>query len=493
MSIHAQMSQEAEDRLAAQKRNSTISAVIISILVCALLVVILLYLTLTSFLKKTPEIISYAPGASEEETIDKPEMTNQVERKPSAPSSSMAKVIASSTPSPTAVPVPDIEVTEPSLDFGNGDDFGDGWGSGDGDGTGGGGFGNIPSSMKKRCSKADRLQRLAKEGGTPECEDAVVKSLEWLQSTQNKDGSWCDKHQVAMTGLALLAYLGHCETPQSAQFGETVQNAIVFLVGVGMKNDGKMALDTGDKHWPYEHGIATYALAEAYTFCSKQNITIPNLKDVVSLSGDFIINHQHRSGGWVYNFDMSSSGAGDTSISCWQLQALKACKHTGLEFKGLKSSVREGLKYIDDSQNSDGTIGYRGKRHSGLGPTMTGGGLLCLQQWDKGSRASARKAASWLHKNLSFNYANDADLYAHYYNGQAMMNRGGDEWKKYNASFLDELLAAQNDDGTWKSPGTKKNSKRQFQGGAKMAVHYRTCLATLMLEVYYRFLPSTGK
>ena len=81
----------------------------------------------------------------------------------------MAKVIASSTPSPTAIPVPEIEVPDPSADFGSGDDFGAGWGDG-GDG-GGGAFGNIPATMRKRCSKQDRLARLDANGGSEECED----------------------------------------------------------------------------------------------------------------------------------------------------------------------------------------------------------------------------------------------------------------------------------------------------------------------------------
>jgi len=56
-------------------------------------------------------------------------MARTVERKPSAPSSSMAKVIAANTVSTTAIPVPEIDVPEPSTDFG------DGWGDG---GFGGG-------------------------------------------------------------------------------------------------------------------------------------------------------------------------------------------------------------------------------------------------------------------------------------------------------------------------------------------------------------------
>ena len=132
MSVHARITPEAAAALAAQKRTSTVSALIISVLGMFLLCLILFVIALTVEMKSPPEIISFASGVEESEDIEKPEMTSEVERKPSAPSSSMAKVIATNTPSPTAVPVPDIEVTEPSLDFGNGDDFGDGWGDGDG-------------------------------------------------------------------------------------------------------------------------------------------------------------------------------------------------------------------------------------------------------------------------------------------------------------------------------------------------------------------------
>ena len=120
----------------------------------------------------------------------KPENNNEVKKKPSSPSSSLSKVIATTTPSATSISVPDQLVNEPSLDFGDGDDFGDGWGDGNGGGGAGGSGGfNIPASMQKRCSAKDRIERLIKEGGLKEYEDQVVKGLEWLQSTQSSNGS----------------------------------------------------------------------------------------------------------------------------------------------------------------------------------------------------------------------------------------------------------------------------------------------------------------
>ncbi|MGE9268416.1 MAG: hypothetical protein ACQKBY_09990, partial [Verrucomicrobiales bacterium] len=213
MSLHAQLSPEAQARLAKQRRNSTISSIIIAILGMALIVVILLIISMKLMTPEVPTIVSYNAGIDDNQEVQTKKIQTATQRKPSAPSSSMAKVIASNSVSPTAVPVPDVNVPEPSTDFGDGNDFGSGWGNGDE--GGGGGFANIPAAMKKRCSREDRLSRLQENGGNEACEEAVVKGLDWLKKTQNEDGSWSDDKRVAMTALALLAYMGHCETAQS--------------------------------------------------------------------------------------------------------------------------------------------------------------------------------------------------------------------------------------------------------------------------------------
>ena len=138
MSLHAQLSPEALAILRARQRNSTISSIIIALLVVVLVGVLLLLILLPSVDNFTPEIVSYQSGVEEENKVKKKIMNHAVERKPSSPSSSMARVIASNSVSNIAIPVPDETVPTESVDFGNGEDFGDGWGDGDGWGTGGG-------------------------------------------------------------------------------------------------------------------------------------------------------------------------------------------------------------------------------------------------------------------------------------------------------------------------------------------------------------------
>ncbi|NNC87356.1 MAG: terpene cyclase/mutase family protein [Akkermansiaceae bacterium] len=488
MSLHAQLSPEAEARLHAQKRNSTISSIVISILVVILAALILSFFALKALLFESPTIVTYNAPLDEDDQIEQKQITDQIQRKPSAPSSSMAKVIASSTPSPTAIPVPEIHVPDPAAEFGSGDDFGAGWGTG-GDGPGGD-FGTIPETMRKRCSAADRMARLEANGGNPRCEEAVMAALRFFQKNQNKDGSWDTNHKVAMTGLVLLAYLGHCETPLSAEFGQTVTDSIVFLTDVAMKNNGKLSLDLQNKHWSYEHAIGAYALAEAYTFCSQLSINIPNLEKACQDSVQWIISNQHKSGGWDYNYDEDGPRGGDLSVTAWQMQALKAGNHTGLEFRNMRSTILNGLNYIRDCQDSNGGFGYTTNKKPVGGAnghyTLTGAGALCLQQHKGSANSSARKGIRYMDENCKFDWkAGPANLYEHYYVSQAMINHDGEAWAKYNKMVRDELLDNQQEDGSWGAPAGGGH-------GPNTAV-YRTALCTLMLEVYYRFLPGTGQ
>ena len=488
MSLHAQLSPEAQARLAAQRRTSTITSLIIAILMMTLIGVILLIIAMKFNKDEIPELISYSAENVEEDELDVRKVQTQTQRKPSAPSSSMAKVIAANSASPTAIPVPEIDVPDPSLNFGDGDGFGDGWGDGSDSGAGGG-FGNIPASMKKRCSRADRLSRLNSNGGTEKCEDAVVSGLRFLKKTQNKDGSWCAQKQVGMTGLALLAYLGHCETTMSEEFGETVFSAITYLVNKAMKNKGKLGTDFKDNHWCYEHAIAVYAIAEAYTLCQKSfGESIPNLPEAVQASTQFLINSQHQKGGWEYAYSEDNGRGGDLSIVAWHLQALKAAKHTGLELKNLTRSVRAGLDYTTGLRTPEGTFGYSGPSMKGDGVTLGAAGALCFQMWDKSSSKEARGACKFIDENAKFGWNTpDSDLYGHYYAAQCMMNFGGDPWKRYNEKFRDQVLNNQLPDGSFKPAGFGA-----FRGTNVFGKHYRACLSILMLEVYYRFLPATG-
>ena len=369
-------------------------------------------------------------------------------------------------------------------------------GDGDGDGRWGGPsivpgdakaqiFRMIPPAMAKRCSKEDRLARLKENGGTAACEDAVVKGLRWLKLNQNPDGSWGAANKPAMTGLALLAYFGHCETPStlSEEFGESCMKGVVYLIDAGMKNNGVLTQNLKANSAPYEHAIATYALGEAATFCKELKIEVPNLMDVTAKAGQFIVDNQHKNGGWAYGY-AKDLGHTDSSVVGWQLQALKACSHTHIKYEGLDSAVGKGLDYLAKLQSENGAFGYNGP---GGRTSLTGVGVLCFQMWDKGKSSEVRKGVKFIKDNFKLDWTTaDSDLYSHYYASQAMMQAGGSNWKSYNERFRDQLLNNQNPDGSWKAPAFTGHS--QSPGNEV----YRNSLCILMLEVYYRFLATSG-
>ena len=483
MSIHAHLSEEAQARLNAQKRNSTISSALIAVLVVVILTLTLsLFFLPQVFQEKEDFVVRSVPAKPDKPDTKPPTTANQLRPKPTPParSSASARVLAVQTVSALSIPVTDYVVMTPSADYGDGEDFGPG---GIGDGPGGGPeWIDLPPPIRSRCSKEDRLARLRKTGGTIEGEEAVVKSLQWLKATQNPDGSWDNTHSVAMTGFAILVYLGHCETPLSVEYGETVLKGITYLVNNGLKNDGRLTnKDLGSIQWVYDHGIATYALAESYTFCKTLQINIPDLDTVTKKAGDIIMQGQGDSGGWVYKFESTDSG--DNSVGFWQIQALKACKHTGLWTESkFKPTIRKALGWLEKVQGKDGAIGYR--NNSAQSPGLTGGGVLAFQMWDEGRSGEARKGVKYIAENSRFKWGDEsANLYYHYYNAQAMINSGGKDWDDYNNMFRDELIKAQNKDGSWSQAGVKHGP---------VNTHMATCMAALMLEVYYRFLPGSG-
>jgi len=142
MSIHAQLSEEALMLLLKQERKSRILSVVIACLTIVLIAGILALFALPMLIQESPTIVTYAAELKEVDDPQPKKVVQQTQRKPAAPAQNMAKVIAADTAAPTAIPVPDVVVTEPSLQFGDDMDFGQGWGVDDVMG-GAGGFGSV--------------------------------------------------------------------------------------------------------------------------------------------------------------------------------------------------------------------------------------------------------------------------------------------------------------------------------------------------------------
>jgi len=329
-------------------------------------------------------------------------------------------------------------------------------------------------------------------GGSPESEEAVERGLIWLALNQYPDGHWSIndfpgeptaelgqgsfRADSAATGLSLLAYLGAGYTHQSGKYQDVVNRGVTWLLK-RQKPNGDLFADESDFVWLYSHGMASIALCEAYGLTKDAA-----LKEPAQRALDFIIDSQHPEfGGWRYRPGFES----DTSVSGWQLMALKSGEMSGLTVSKV-AYTRVG-KWLDSVQSkaSAGQFSYHPSRDAS--PTMTAEGLLMRQYLGaKRDEAELIAGANFLRTRLPD--FGQRDSYYWYYATQVMFHMQGEHWSLWNSSLRDSLVETQSKDGTgsgsW-DPARPTPEKWASAGGR----HYVTCLNLLMLEVYYRHLP----
>ena len=353
----------------------------------------------------------------------------------------------------------------------------------------------LPKTMQQRCDPKKRIARLKSGGGKTLTETAIVRGLNWLKTMQDPEGSWGGKdkdetgkalprvdahHKKAMTGMALLCYLGHCELQDSPEFGPTVQKAIKYITSmppdepVGAGNRGS-----------YSHPIRTYALCEAYTMTK-----IKKLEVYAKRAAELVIKGQNESGGWAYEYGKGPAAHTDLSVAGWNIQALKAAAYTGIEISGLDEAMDKAIAYVKKCQDSAGRFQYTMDKHGGQSGqgSLTGTGVLSLQIWKNAKSAEAKKGLEWIVQNEAVKTDwSSINLYGWYYHAQACfqatgVSGGAKYWKAWNKDFQKTVTSNQAADGHWPHG-------YHFHGDTDI---YRTTMAILMLEVYYRYMP-TGK
>ena len=344
-------------------------------------------------------------------------------------------------------------------------------------------------SMRKAESRRDATKAL---GGSEGSEQAVERGLVWLAQHQYADGHWsihdfpCQDHtcsghgsfhaDTAATGLALLAFLGAGYTHQSGQYQAVVERAVKWHLQ-HQKPDGDLFADETEFVWFYGHGMASIALCEAYGLTKD-----PALREPAQKALDFIVAGQHpQFGGWRYRPQFES----DTSVSGWQLMALKSGEMSGLKIS--KEAYAGVTRWLDsvESTSAPGQFTYHPSRPASS--AMTAEGLL-MRQYLGAKRNDSRLIAGAESLRQHLPDLNQRDAYYWYYGTQVMFHMQGQYWTEWNSRLRDTLVNSQLKDGgsggSW-NPDQPTPEKWGEAGGR----HYVTCLNLLMLEVYYRHLP----
>lgn len=269
--------------------------------------------------------------------------------------------------------------------------------------------------------------------------------------------------------------------------------AMLQLVELAQKNPHQIFSEKPEQHAAsYEHGIATYALGEMWSFMKLGKRQMPGVREAFERGVAVILEHQLPDGGWGYGEDFCyrKTGTGDLSVTGWQFQALKAAHYSGLKIDGLHKSIERAVDYLASKQTKTGGFGATNREQGYNQWNLTGVGLLGLQTLGKGRTKEIKRGVDFVHALIAKeppNWDRNANLYTWYYLAQSLFQSGGEPWTQWNRTVLPQLLANQNSDGSWKPETADSNIASSAVAGADRDL-YRTALCTLMLEVYYRYL-----
>ena len=379
-----------------------------------------------------------------------------------------------------------------------------------------------------------RGRALAGHPGAAGGDATVMRALRWLKTKQNADGSWGESshNYTAMTGLAILTYLAHGETPaDDTEFGPTVEKGIKFLIdSLGGGNYFKNR-DPNN----YSHPIGVYALGEAYAMTMN-----PIIKDAVERAVVPIIQGQNAYNGWEYG--MKPTDRTDNSFSGWCAQAIKAVHTAGIQVAGLDECYERAKKaFLPCYKGTGGVFHYQATSggnpsgHPGETPIAT----LCMQLLGEYNAPEVKAAMRYM-DNCTYDFEhwedqpwnggggggnNPSPVYYWYYLTQAKFQEGGPTFQSWNKKFAPELQKRQekisketsgytdhegkpHDIGYWDSPSATESYRsslnqgdlpcKRWSGGKETestttltARVMDTCLCALQLMVYYRFLPAS--
>lgn len=326
--------------------------------------------------------------------------------------------------------------------------------------------------------------------GSQRGEDTVMRALRWFKAKQDEDGSWAKVDTtapLAMSGLALLAFLAHGETPSSPEFGQTVEKAMKYVVS---KQTAQGMFGAAG----YEHAICTYAICEGFGLTR-----IMALKESMDKGINIIVEGQQPNGGYDYGYKKGPRW--DMSVCGWQFQALKAARMAGCSNPKLEDAIKKGMDFITAIayDPKGGGFGYseEGRPSGGSSPSMTSAGALCLQLMGKPNAPQVRTALKFIEEMpCSWFGGKEAEkpksgeprkqpVYTWYYATQAKFQKGGKDWDSWNLRFTKTLVQNQIVEGPlghWEGG--------DFSNGGSSGSVYTTALCCLMLEVYYRYLPT---
>lgn len=357
----------------------------------------------------------------------------------------------------------------------------------------------VPELLSLRVA-SNRSELARQFGATEESERSIALALAWLARNQSPDGRWDadrfgagreakiqdhDRHgagakaDTAITGLALLAFLGNGQTHISGEYSETVSKGLGYLKRV-QAADGNLFGEAEYFAQMYSHGMATIAISEAFALSGDEALR-PVLQKALRFT---LLMQNPRHGGWRYaSPQQRPEDLGDMSQFGWQVMALKSGSMAGFAFP---DRSRQGmLKFIGSVATGKqmGLAKYYPIPSERPSRTMSAEAACCrfflgVDETD----AQRQECNEFLLAQLPGEGA--VDFYYWYYGTLALFQRQGEPWKTWNTALQEQLLDRQASAGEF--TGSWEPDRVWGNYGGRV---YSTALGALCLEVYYRYLP----
>ena len=341
---------------------------------------------------------------------------------------------------------------------------------------------------------------VATNGGTAGSEEAVARGLKWIAKHQYSHGAWSLVHNkgecngrcgnpgtlgsggyeenlIPGTGLALLPFLGAGETHQKGEYKQNIKAGLRELISMAEENRNYAGASwSNNPGTMYSQAIAAIVLTEAYGITGDRKLFQPAQAAV-----KYIIDTQDpMGGGWRY----SPRAVGDVSATGWQIMALKSASLAGIKVPRRTSQL--AVSFLDSVQTHGGSR-YRylpNEKDKKEKPALTSVGLLSrlYTGWDKEDPRLAKGV-----KYLANKGPNRIDYYHNYYASQVIFHYTGGEgpvWERWNEKMREQLIKQQKKEGH--QAGSWWHNDSHNKRGGRL---YTTAMATMTLEVYYRYLP----
>ncbi|MEO6594799.1 MAG: prenyltransferase/squalene oxidase repeat-containing protein [Planctomycetota bacterium] len=339
--------------------------------------------------------------------------------------------------------------------------------------------------------------------------EVVERALDWLARHQDDDGKWdadgfmkhdvegevCDgpgnaTHDVAVTGLAMLAMLSNGSTLRSGLHKQNLLSAMQWLRQ--QQQDNGLFGANAAHDFIYDHAIATYAMCEAYGR-SKYQL----LADSAQRGINYLESHRNPLGVWRYQ---PRDGDNDSSVTAWCLFACVSGDSYGLKVN--PDSLQLGGLWLDQVSDPTGLHGYtkqgeRSSRNQGdhatrfpveKGEAITAAALLCryrLKQLPEqkpimqaAANLLAAKPPSWRPD------AGTIDEYYWYFATLAMQQVGGRHWFDWQKRLEPAVAKTQHADqakqnlvGSWDPIGVWGENGGRVYSTALLAMTARAAMS----------------